>query len=691
MAFSRDGNPFSPWEPFQPVRDWPMNDPEQAYTTYLESLNGGQAFSTWDNEYAVVAWGESFVLDSLLNMYEATERDSYLQEFVSHADAMIAQGDDCAGRPDYRGLALPGWSTSGAFTLARTVFSDKAGQPALEIVGRSLLHQNQVAVRLSLTTTTTGTLWVLDVHRSMAGRVGIVVSDTVPLTSTPDWDVENWPDVLYPGDALVYDTYYPWFMISTIRLYGLEDDCFQASDFEIYHAMHADYGEYAPVAPFILQSLVDQGQLALEFQELSHWGRYWKVRYVGEQPLAFDPQPGALMRLYEVGLRPITERFVAPDLDVLAAAVEQESALVRIQVLDDQTPQPLPSWRFLSPQRYRMALHTGLITYPLLRFALMVEQADLDHWQPDAQRYLQYARDAVDSHNDEWRTVSSAGGYYAARESAPVWFNGVNLPYNHQATIGRSLLLLYDLTHDETYRTRAMQIAQVLRDGMSYNPRTDSYSWCYWFGEGYDGWRDVEGRFVTTYDGFKGPETIFYASIDSDFARLAYDHSLVFTKQDIIRLSNTFLNNLTNEDGELGCYVDGRGLPSVVGIREVDLFASEFLGAGFSTLSAGCAYGDKMTTTEYLGLAKIVPAVYQRVQVVQPFPPTPKNSGRAPYGLARLIYYATWRLPPQSGDHMLCARVRDAQGAISGPWCVDVALNSWRYYMPLMSFHDLVH
>jgi len=692
MAFSRDGGPFSPWEPFKPTREWLVEDPEQTYQAYLDNLNGGLAFSTWDNEDGTLAWGESFVLESLLNMYEATGRETYLEQFAVHADAVIAQGDDHTGRSDYRGLSLPGWSTAGQTTLAQTVFSDILGQPALEISGRSQLRQNQVAVRLALTSTTTDTLWVLDIHRSMAGRFGMVLSDTMPITSAPNWEIDDWPSVLHSGDALAYDTHYPWFMVSEIRLYGVEGSNVQAEDFELYAAMHADHGEYTRIVSFTLQSLVDRGQSVLAFQNLSEWGRYWKVRYVGSEPLPLQAEPGALMRTYEAGLPPLSEQFSATDLETLTTTVEQDSTLVRMRVVGEQSPQPSSSWRFLSPQRYRMALHTGLITYPLLRFALLVEQENLEPWQPKAEWYLQYARAAVDNHDDEWRSRSTTRGYYVFREDAPVWANGVNLPYNHQATIGRSLLLLCDLTSENIYCTRAMQIAQVLRDGLVYDPETDSYVWHYWFGEGYDGWQDVEGRFVPTYEGFKGVESIFYASIDSDFARLAYDSGMIFSSYDIVRLANTFLTRLTTDDGQLRCYVDGHGgTVSVPETRAMDLFAANLPQMVSGTTSAGCAYGDDMTTTEYLGLTKVVPAVYQRVEVVQPFPPTLKNSARAPYGLAQLIYYATWRLPPQHDKHTLCARVRDDQGNIGGPWCAAVALNLWRYYLPVVMHHGAMN
>ena len=673
MAFSHDGEPFLPWEPFQPVRKWLVKNPAQTYQTYLAALNGGRAFCDWDNEYGSLAWGESFILDSLLDMYESTGDESYLDEFVVHADAVIAQGDDFAGRFDYRGRSLPGWGTSGPYTLATIDLPDTVGQPAWQVKGRSRLRQNQVAVRLTATDTTTDTLWVLDVHRSMAGRMGVVFSDTTPGTTPPNWGAGSWSGILHPGDSLVYDVYYPWFTVSEIRLYGLQNSALYSDDLELFVAMHADRGEYTRVTPVTLRSLVQGGQSLLAFQDFQREGRYWKVHYVGKQPLVLSADPLEAMRVYEAGFPPVSEQFYAFALSDLATAVEQHSNLVQIQTIEGRQPYASSVWQFLIPQRYHMTLHTGLITYPLLRFAALVERYDLALWRAQGEQYRDYARAAINVHDAEWRSLSATRGYYVFPPDAPVWCNGVNLPYNQQAAIGRSLLLLYDLTHEEVYRTRAMKIAQVLRDGLFYHLETDSYWWYYWFGEGYDGWQDVEDRFIPTYEGFKGVEPIYYASIDSDFARLMHAHGLVFSDYDILRLSNTFLHRLTTPEGQVHCYVNGDTFLKPQPDEQVDI-------------SAICTQEHDPVTTEFLALTEVAPAVYQRVEMVHPLPMArPEDMGRAPYSLARLIYYATWRLSPGRGDHSLCVQVRTEPGLVSGPWCAYMTLNLWRYYLPLLS------
>jgi len=684
MAFQHDDQPFSSWEPYRATRQWLVEGPEQTYNAYLQDLNAGDSFSTWDNEYGTLAWGESFILESFLNMYEATGDDFYLEQFVKHAQAVIAQGDDHAGRLDYRGQVLPGWGTSGPVTVAQLTLPDPEGQPALEINGRSFLKQNQVAIRLTCSDMITGTLWTLKVHRSMTGRMGLVLGDPDPLATAPSWNLESSPDILYPGDVIAYDTYYPWFRIAEIRLYGVEGE-FQTDDFELYTAMHAEAGEYRPVTTFTLSSAVYDGIPTLAFKNLMEWGRYWKVRYVGASPITLQAEPGAFIRVYEVGLPSVSEHFTATTMESLKSLVEQQSDLVRLRIIDDRLPSESLSWSFLAPLRYQMALHTGLITYPLLRFVLLVKQKNFIKWSKIADEIFIYAKAAVDGHHDEWRDVSATQGYYIYRADAPVWSNGVNLPFNQQAAIGKSLILLCELTSEEVYCTHATQLAQVFRDGLQYDPITDSYQWHYWFGAGYTGWENVTSRYIPTYPGFKAPEAIFYASLDSEFAQLAYRHRMVFSYYDMLRLANTFLHSLTTDDGRLHCYVANLDGNVALSAQPIDILDPTFSSDNRDFALEDCIYDDKMTATEFLGLTESSPAIYQRVEVINPFPPSWKNSGRAPYGLSRMIDYATWRLTPKPGPHRLCVQVRDAQGVTSGPWCTQVSLKRWQIYFPFVA------
>lgn len=80
--------------------------------TSLDTVNGGNWFSLNNNNTgSSFTWGESYVMDSYLYMYEATKDKHYLDKLVSHANGVLSWRDNKKGYTDYRGLSLPAWST----------------------------------------------------------------------------------------------------------------------------------------------------------------------------------------------------------------------------------------------------------------------------------------------------------------------------------------------------------------------------------------------------------------------------------------------------------------------------------------------------------------------------------------------------------------------------------------------------
>ena len=76
------------------------------YDTYVsaESTIGSNTYTS--NDSAVLAWGESYILESYLDMYSLTQDTGWLNKFTTHADTVIANADDI----DNDGYL--GWSTA---------------------------------------------------------------------------------------------------------------------------------------------------------------------------------------------------------------------------------------------------------------------------------------------------------------------------------------------------------------------------------------------------------------------------------------------------------------------------------------------------------------------------------------------------------------------------------------------------
>ncbi len=62
-----------------------------------------------NNEKGVLAWGEGYVLESLVEGYLASADPHYLVELVDHADAALDERDSVRGVVDYRSKSLPCW------------------------------------------------------------------------------------------------------------------------------------------------------------------------------------------------------------------------------------------------------------------------------------------------------------------------------------------------------------------------------------------------------------------------------------------------------------------------------------------------------------------------------------------------------------------------------------------------------
>lgn len=77
---------------------------------YDRALDGGGDWgSSQTNEGGTLAWGTSYALMSLMEMYEATKDPGYLEAFVRIADATLEQRDSVRGVADYTGAARPCW------------------------------------------------------------------------------------------------------------------------------------------------------------------------------------------------------------------------------------------------------------------------------------------------------------------------------------------------------------------------------------------------------------------------------------------------------------------------------------------------------------------------------------------------------------------------------------------------------
>lgn len=123
--------------------------PRERYDALLAGFDEGRALMGRDNLSGAIVWGEAYVLQSLLEMYRATEEVRYLSKFVAHADSVLALRDDRVGRVGWDARPKLGWSTGGSDTFGKPiVLEDSLGEPALEV--RAVHWSNNHATRISV-------------------------------------------------------------------------------------------------------------------------------------------------------------------------------------------------------------------------------------------------------------------------------------------------------------------------------------------------------------------------------------------------------------------------------------------------------------------------------------------------------------------------------------------------------------
>lgn len=91
------------------------------------------ALDAQHNEAGLYAWGESYYLLGLLLMYEAHHQESYLEQFVSRVEHVLASTDRARGVTDYAGRSGPVWRASGNYTAGHADLVLSTGEQAIQI------------------------------------------------------------------------------------------------------------------------------------------------------------------------------------------------------------------------------------------------------------------------------------------------------------------------------------------------------------------------------------------------------------------------------------------------------------------------------------------------------------------------------------------------------------------------------
>lgn len=222
--------------------------------------------------------------------------------------------------------------------------------------------------------------------------------------------------------------------------------------------------------------------------------------------------------------------------DAVAAARDD-----RHQRVDQVRHHVLKSWgaRKYSQQVHTVwAVHTGLICAPLAQFAALVRQnpAWAERYGPAAQRCWQTAREAMQTHDSEYRPGPGP-------DEGRVLAAGQCLPFNQLSVVGRAWLFIDAASDPPPYRERLSQLARFLRRNVRRMPDS-AIVWGYWV---------PLGELPTDR------EDISHGALSADFMTLCAASGIEFTAADRRGLERSLLDHILQPDGRIAANVGGDG------------------------------------------------------------------------------------------------------------------------------------
>lgn len=290
--------------------------------------------------------------------------------------------------------------------------------------------------------------------------------------------------------------------------------------------------------------------------------------------------------------------------------------------------EPAPGTFEMASQPVIYAVHTGMITYPIAWAARTILENPKLRRDPGLARkaaaYVAACRAAVAVHDDEWRENAKGEGWYVFPRGAPMDFNGTELPANQFLAPARTMVHMYALTGDRSYRDRAAKMAKAFENQLLLGGN-GAYTWHYWMDwsrvyTGYTKDDDVSDTRLS-YGGARQVEDISHGHIDVDLAILAFRNHVAFKGADMARFAKTFTRNIatTNDAGEPTVWT------TVAGDGNKD-------DANFDKLAAGWI----PTASWDAQVFRHVLSLYQR----RDFQPSDSNFGFTLLGLGNLGWFA---------------------------------------------------
>ncbi|SDS31615.1 glycoside hydrolase family 88 protein [Microlunatus soli] len=278
--------------------------------------------------------------------------------------------------------------------------------------------------------------------------------------------------------------------------------------------------------------------------------------------LTLNNPTAAALTLTDVSLDPADDRYLVA---LINAAYKTSARWTAVELREQPAAAPVGTTMRFAIQYYVFAVHTGMISYPLAKFARIVLDSDallLDRLGGQARRALGAAERAAAFHDHEYRTAPDGSGDYVFERGAPIPFDGAVQPYNQSHAMGQTLAELYRATGDTGYRDKVEALLASYMHGLR-SSADGAYSWPYWAvnSEVYRGYSaaDDVSSYTPSYSASQQVEDISHAAISVEFVHAAADAGIRSAQDQLPRFAATYRNLVVRSDTEVWYRVDGTG------------------------------------------------------------------------------------------------------------------------------------
>ncbi|WP_328998084.1 hypothetical protein OHA18_26945 [Kribbella sp. NBC_00709] len=275
-----------------------------------------------------------------------------------------------------------------------------------------------------------------------------------------------------------------------------------------------------------------------------------------------NPATTAVVTLPAVSLDPASPTYVVTAVNNAYTAALRWTA-VDLRATPAAVTGPAAGTVAFQSQYYVFAVHTGMIAFPLARYARMVlGSSKLRRHHGFAREVLDAATEAVAFHDGEWVSRPDGSGDYVWPKGAPIPFDGTVQPYNQSQGIGQVLVELFRVTKQPRYRTRVLQMLKAYESALRLVG--DAYVWTYWppYSELYAGYAKTAeiSEYTPSYPASKQIEDLSHAAISTEFVHAAYDAGIDGgPATDIQKFTHTFTQKLVRSANEVWYRIDGTG------------------------------------------------------------------------------------------------------------------------------------